>query len=85
VVENAFNDDGKRNVVYAVPPKPISEMSKEEIFEMGGWVRESEARRFLGGDDDLCPQMGTVALSSIPKYADGDVYSCCIKPGQHPT
>ena len=29
-------DDGKKNIVYAVPPKPWSEMSKEEIFEMGG-------------------------------------------------
>ena len=29
-------DDGKKNIVYAVPPKPISEMTKEEIFEMAG-------------------------------------------------
>jgi hypothetical protein len=34
VAENTFNDDGKKNIVYAVPPKPISEMTKEETFEM---------------------------------------------------
>ena len=34
MAENTFNDDGKKNIVYAVPPKPISEMTKEEILEM---------------------------------------------------
>jgi len=41
VVEDTFNDDGKRNVVYAVPPKPISEMSKEETFEMADQLFEA--------------------------------------------
>ena len=35
MAENTFNDDGKKNIVYIVPPKPFSEMTKEEILEMG--------------------------------------------------
>jgi hypothetical protein len=29
-------DEGKKNIVYIVPPKPFSEMTREEILEMGG-------------------------------------------------
>jgi hypothetical protein len=36
VAENTFNDDGKKNIVYAVPPKPWSEMTEEEKMEMAG-------------------------------------------------
>jgi hypothetical protein len=35
VAKNEFNDDGKKNIVYAVPPKPFWEMTEEEKMEMG--------------------------------------------------
>jgi hypothetical protein len=35
VAESTFNDDGKKNIVYIVPPKPYSEMTHEEKLEMG--------------------------------------------------
>ena len=41
MAENTFSDDGKKNIVYAVPPKPISEMTKEEILEMAGQLFEA--------------------------------------------
>ena len=41
MAENTFNDDGKKNIVYAVPPKPISEMTKEETLEMGRQLFEA--------------------------------------------
>ena len=36
MAKNGSKDKGKKNIVYAVPPKPISEMTKEEILEMAG-------------------------------------------------
>ena len=35
MAENTFNDDGKKNIVYAVPSKPFWEMTEEEKMEMG--------------------------------------------------
>jgi hypothetical protein len=35
VAENTFNDDGKKNIVYAVPSKPWSEMTQEEKMDFG--------------------------------------------------
>jgi hypothetical protein len=35
VAENEFKDDGKKNIVFAVPSKPFWEMTEEEKMEMG--------------------------------------------------
>ena len=34
--KDTYNDDGKKNVVFAVPPKPISQMTEAEILAMAG-------------------------------------------------
>ena len=36
VAKNGFKDEGKKNIVYAVPPKPWSKMTEEEKMEMAG-------------------------------------------------
>ena len=32
--DTKYSDDGKRNIVFAVPPKPISQMTEAEIRAM---------------------------------------------------